>query len=40
MRHTVFAIFRGNCTEVEIRMILDFGAGFIDWRGRYQNAGA
>ena len=27
-----------NC--VEIRVILDFGAGFIDWRGWYQNAGA
>ncbi|TCT05391.1 Mu-like prophage major head subunit gpT [Tepidamorphus gemmatus] len=25
---------------VEIRVILDFGAGFIDWRGWYQNAGA
>jgi hypothetical protein len=25
---------------VEIRVILDFGAGFIDWRGWYVNAGA
>lgn len=25
---------------VEVRIILDFGAGFIDWRGWYQNAGA
>jgi hypothetical protein len=25
---------------VEVRVILDFGAGFIDWRGWYQNAGA
>jgi len=25
---------------VEIRVILDFGAGFIDWRGWYANAGA
>ena len=25
---------------VEIRVILDFGAGFIDHRGRFQNAGA
>lgn len=24
---------------VEIRVILDFGAGFIDWRGWYANAG-
>lgn len=25
---------------VEVRVILDFGAGFVDWRGRYVNAGA
>jgi len=25
---------------VEIRVILDFGAGFIDHRGWFQNAGA
>jgi Caudovirus prohead serine protease/Mu-like prophage major head subunit gpT len=25
---------------VEVRVILDFGAGFIDWRGWYANAGA
>ncbi len=25
---------------VEIRIILDFGAGFNDWRGWYANAGA
>jgi hypothetical protein len=25
---------------VEVRVILDFGAGFIDWRGWYHNAGA
>jgi hypothetical protein len=25
---------------VEVRVILDFGAGFVDWRGWYQNAGA
>ena len=25
---------------VDVRVILDFGAGFIDWRGWYQNAGA
>lgn len=25
---------------VELRVILDFGAGFIDWRGWYQNPGA
>lgn len=25
---------------VEVRVILDFGAGFIDWRGWYQNPGA
>jgi hypothetical protein len=25
---------------VEVRVILDFGAGFIDWRAWYQNAGA
>jgi hypothetical protein len=25
---------------VEVRVILDFGAGFIDWRSWYQNAGA
>ena len=26
--------------SVEVRVILDFGAGFIDWRGWYANAGA
>jgi hypothetical protein len=25
---------------VEVRVILDFGAGFVDWRGWYANAGA
>ncbi len=32
--------FGWDVEGVEIRVILDFGAGFIDHRGWFQNAGA